>query len=153
MSIKLFGNSRAPRLQKNEKKKAKVKTKRTALDRVISLFLALVTLESLYCTAVFSNIPVIADYRTRFIATAMETMRHRWIATSLFPPAVVKAVTDQMAATQEAQIGVNSNWNQGTTQDENKAAAPETEEPVAEETTAAQEDAAEVPEDQTETAE
>ena len=61
MSIKLFGNSRAPRLQKNEKKKAKVKTKRTALDRVISLFLALVTLESLYCTAVFSNIPVIAE--------------------------------------------------------------------------------------------
>ena len=132
MSIKLFGNSRAPRLQKNEKKKAKVKTKRTALDRVISLFLALVTLESLYCTAVFSNIPVIADYRTRFIATAMETMRHRWIATSLFPPAVVKAVTDQMAATQEAQIGVNSNWNQGTTQDENKAAAPGTEEPESE---------------------
>ena len=104
MSIKLFGNSRAPRLQKNEKKKAKVKTKRTALDRVISLFLALVTLESLYCTAVFSNIPVIADYRTRFIATAMETMRHRWIATSLFPPAVVKA---------ESGPGTGVRWRTG----------------------------------------
>ena len=105
MSVKLFGNSRAPRLQKDVKKKTKTKTKRTVLDRII------------------------ADYRTRFIATAMETMRHRWLATAFFPPAVVKAVTDQMAATQEAQIGVNSEWNKGTKLDEAaKAAADEEEE-------------------------
>ena len=114
MSVKLFGNSRAPRLQKDVKKKTKTKTKRTVLDRIVSLFLVLVTLEAMYCTVAFSNIPIIADYRTRFIATAMETMRHRWLATAFFPPAVVKAVTDQMAATQEAQIGVNSEWNKGT---------------------------------------
>ena len=128
MSVKLFGNSRTPRLQKDVKKKAKAKTKtkRTALDRIVSIFLVLVTLEALYCTAVFSNIPFISDLRTRYIATAWETMNHRWLATAFFPPAVVKAVTDQMAATQEAQIGVNSNWNQGTKQDENQPAKPET---------------------------
>ena len=120
MSVKLFGNSRNPRLQKDVKKKTKTKTKtkRTALDRIVSLFLALVTLEAMYCTAVFSNIPFISDLRTRYIATAWETMNHRWLATAFFPPAVVKAVTDQMAATQEAQIGVNSNWNQAKKQDE-----------------------------------
>ena len=42
---------------------------------------------------------------------------------------MVKAVTDQMAATQEAQIGVNSEWNKGTKLDETaKAAADEEEE-------------------------
>ena len=129
MSVKLFGNSRAPRLQKDVKKKTKTKTKRTVLDRIVSLFLVLVTLEAMYCTVAFCNIPIIADYRTRFIATAMETMRHRWLATAFFPPAVVKAVTDQMAATQEAQIGVNSEWNKGTKLDETaKAAADEEEE-------------------------
>ena len=128
MSVKLFGNSRAPRLQKDVKKKTKTKTKRTVLDRIVSLFLVLVTLEAMYCTEAFSNIPIIADYRTRFIATAMETMRHRWLATAFFPPAVVKAVTDQMAATQEAQIGVNSEWNKGTKLDETAKAADEEEE-------------------------
>ena len=134
MSIKLFGNSRSPRLQKDIKKKtkAKTKTKRTALDRIVSILMVLVTLEALYCTAVFSNIPFIADLRTRYIATAWETMNHRWLATAFFPPAVVKAVTDQMSATQEAQIGVNSNWNQGTkktTQQEQKPGQEPEQEP------------------------
>ena len=129
MSVKLFGNSRAPRLQKDVKKKTKTKTKRTVLDRIVSLLLVLVTLEALYCTAAFSNIPFIADLRTRYIATAWETMNHRWLATAFFPPAVVKAVTDQMAATQEAQIGVNSNWGQGSKQDITQPAAEKEEEP------------------------
>ena len=114
MSVKLFGNSRNARLinEKSQKPK-KAKTKRTALDRIISILLIVVTLQALYCTAVFSNIPFIAKYRTMYIQTAMQTMRHQWLATKLFPPAVVNAVTDQMNKAKEAQIGVNSNWNQG----------------------------------------
>ena len=114
MSVKLFGNSRNARLidQKSQKPK-KTKTKRTALDRIISILLVIVTLEALYCTAVFSNIPFIANYRTRYIATAMQTMRHQWLATAFIPPAVVNAVTEQMEEAKEAQIGVNSNWNMG----------------------------------------
>ena len=120
MSVKLFGNSRAPRLQKDVKKKTKTKTKRTVLDRIVGLFLVLVTLEAMYCTVAFSNIPFISKYRTMWISTAMQTMRHQWLATSFFPPAVVKAVTDQVAAAQEAQIGVNSSWNQATKQDDSQ---------------------------------
>lgn len=114
MSVKLFGNSRNARLidQKSQKPK-KTKTKRTALDRIISILLVLVTLEALYCTAVFSNIPFIAKYRTSYIVTAMQTMRHQWLATAFIPPAVVNAVTEQMDEAKEAQIGVNSNWNIG----------------------------------------
>ena len=90
MSVKLFGNSRNARLI-NEKspKPKKAKTKRTALDRIISILLIVVTLQSLYCTAVFSNIPFISKYRTIWIETAMQTMRHQWLATRLIPPAVV----------------------------------------------------------------
>ena len=114
MSVKLFGNSRNARLinQKSQKPQ-KTKTKRTALDRIISILLVIVTLQALYCTAVFSNIPFIAKYRTIWIETAMTTMRHQWLATAFIPPAVVNAVTDQMNEAKEAQIGVNSNWNIG----------------------------------------
>lgn len=113
MRIKLLGNSHTPRLQKDGKKPAKTGTKRTALDRIISFFLALVTLEAMYCTVAFSNIPFISKYRTMWISTAMSTMRHQWLATAFFPPGVVNAVTDQISKGQQAQIGVNSNWNQG----------------------------------------
>ena len=113
MSVKLFGNSRNARLINQSKKPKKTKTKRTALDRIISILLVIVTLEALYCTAVFSNIPFIANYRTRYIVTAMQTMRHQWLATAFIPPAVVNAVTEQMDEAKEAQIGVNSNWNMG----------------------------------------
>ncbi len=128
MSIKLFGNSRSPRLQKDKKSKAKAKTKRTALDRIVSLLLVLVTLEAMYCTAAFSNIPFISKYRTIWIETAMSTMRHQWLATAFFPPAVVKSVTDQVAAAQESQIGVNSSWNQSSKTGKNQTQTPGTEE-------------------------
>ena len=113
MSVKLFGNSRNARLINESKEPKKTKTKRTALDRVISIFLVIVTLQALYCTAVFSNIPFISKYRTIWIETAMQTMRHQWLATKFIPPAVVGAVTEQMDKAKEAQIGVNSNWNIG----------------------------------------
>lgn len=114
MSVKLFGNSKRARLQNRPKKEKKKKEKRTVLDKIVSVFLVLVVLESLYCTAVFSNIPFIANYRTIWIETAMSTLSHQWLATYFFPPAVVSAVTDQVSKAQEGQIGVNSSWNLGT---------------------------------------
>lgn len=114
MSIKLFGNSKNARIVKNGKKKEpKKKEKRTALDRVIAVFLVIVMLEALYCTAVFSNISFIAKYRTIWIETAMSTMSHHWLATYFIPPAVVNAVTEQVDEARAAQVGVNSNWNKG----------------------------------------
>lgn len=114
MSVKLFGNSRRARLQNRPKKEPKKKEKRTVLDRIISIVLVIVMLEAIYCTAVFSNIPFIANYRTIWIETAMSTLSHHWLATYFIPPAVVSAVTDQVAKAQEGQIGVNSSWNQGS---------------------------------------
>ncbi len=113
MSIKLFGNSKNARLQKNVKREPKKKEKRTALDRVISILLVVVMLEAIYCTAVFSNISFIAKYRTIWIETAMSTMSHHWLATYFIPPAVVNAVTEQVEQAKAGQVGVNSNWNQG----------------------------------------
>ena len=114
MSIKLFGNSRNARLAKDSRKREpKKKEKRTALDRVISIFLVIVMLEAIYCTAVFSNISFIAKYRTIWIETAMSTMSHHWLATYFIPPAVVNAVTEQVDEARAAQVGVNSSWNKG----------------------------------------
>jgi len=114
VSIKLFGNSKNARIVKNGKKKEpKKKEKRTALDRVVAVFLVIVMLEALYCTAVFSNISFIAKYRTIWIETAMSTMSHHWLATYFIPPAVVNAVTEQVDEARAAQVGVNSSWNKG----------------------------------------
>ena len=78
MSVKLFGNSRNARLiNQKSKKPKKAKTKRTALDRIISILLIVVTMQALYCTAVFSNIPFIAKYRTIWIETAISGLPPR----------------------------------------------------------------------------
>lgn len=103
------------------------KRKRTALDRIVALFLVLVTLEGIYCTAAFSNIPFIKKYRSLWIETAMSTMSHHWLATAFFPPAVVKEVTDRMAAARESQIGLSTGW--GDEADSTEAVKPEEEGP------------------------
>ena len=113
MNIKLFGNSRNARLQKDVKREPMKKEKRTVLDRIISIVLVVVMLEAIYCTAVFSNISFIAKYRTIWIETAMSTMSHHWLATYFIPPAVVNAVTEQVDKARAAQVGINSSWNQG----------------------------------------
>lgn len=129
MSVKLFGNSKRARLQRSAKKEPKKKEKRTALDRIITAFLVVVMLESLYCTAVFSNIPFIANYRTIWIETAMSTLSHHWLATYFIPPAVVTAVTDQVEKAQEGQIGINSSWNQGSKEKPQKLQKENAEQP------------------------
>ena len=129
MSVKLFGNSKRARLQKGAKKSPEEPKKHKVLNRIIIIFLVIVLVESLYCTAVFSNISVIAHYRTIWIETAMSTLSHQWLATSFIPPAVVKAVTDQVSKAQEAQIGISSAWNQGSKDVPQEPATPVPKEP------------------------
>lgn len=58
----------------------------------------------------FSNISFIATARHILIETAMSTMRHQWIATSLFPRSVVDKVMNKVNAARDEQIGLESTW-------------------------------------------
>ena len=59
----------------------------------------------LYLAAVFSEIPIIKEYREIWITTAMSTMRHQGLATYYFPSSIVEQRMQQLHDAQQAQIG------------------------------------------------
>ncbi len=76
-----------------------------------NLLLAVLLLAGLYCTAVFSNIPFIAKWRTIYIETAMSTMTHQWLATAFIPPSVIAEVENNREKQENNQLNLESNWN------------------------------------------
>nr|WP_312576180.1 phosphodiester glycosidase family protein [Sedimentibacter sp.] len=71
----------------------KEKKIRKSIIRFTAVFLS--TFLLLYLTAIYSNIPFIAKYRTLYIETAMSTMTHQWLATSFIPKSVIDAAINQ----------------------------------------------------------
>jgi len=94
------------------KKAKKPKKKKSLGHRLLILFLVLAILAGLYLTAVYSDIPFIAKWRTAYIQTAMNTLSHQWLATAFIPRSVIDKVVAEMEAAREAQIGVNSEWDE-----------------------------------------
>lgn len=94
------------------KKAKKPKKKKSLGRRLLILFLVLAILAGLYLTAVYSDIPFIAKWRTAYIQTAMNTLSHQWLATAFIPRSVIDKVVAEMEAAREAQIGVNSEWEE-----------------------------------------
>ena len=91
-------------------RRKKRKKRKTFGQRLGRFVVVLALLFAMYLTAVFSNIPFIAKWRTIYIQTAMATMRHQWLATAFIPHSVIDKVMADVAASREAQIGVNSEW-------------------------------------------
>lgn len=101
------------------KKAKKPKKKKSIGRRLLILFLVLAILAGLYLTAVYSDIPFIAKWRTAYIQTAMNTLSHQWLATAFIPRSVIDKVVAEMEAAREAQIGVNSEWDEGESESRN----------------------------------
>ena len=101
------------------KKAKKPKKKKSVGRRLLILFLVLAILAGLYLTAVYSDIPFIAKWRTAYIQTAMNTLSHQWLATAFIPRSVIDKVVAEMEAAREAQIGVNSEWDEGESESRN----------------------------------
>ena len=101
------------------KKAKKPKKKKSLGRRLLILFLVLAILAGLYLTAVYSDIPFIAKWRTAYIQTAMNTLSHQWLATAFIPRSVIDKVVADMEAAREAQIGVNSEWDEGESESRN----------------------------------
>ena len=62
----------------------------------------------LYLAAVFSEIPIIKEYREIWITTAMSTMRHQGLATYYFPSNIVEQRMEQLHEALDSQIGENT---------------------------------------------
>ena len=105
------------------KTKRRRKKKKSFGRRLGKTVVTLAVLFAIYLTAVFSNIPFIAKWRTIYIQTAMATMNHQWLATAFIPHSVIDKVMADVAASREAQIGVNSQW---ADEDDEDDAEPDT---------------------------
>ena len=81
--------------------------------KILAALLALILMaECLYCVAVFTDwVPGLTTLRRLYIETAMSTMNHKWLATSLIPADVVQEVLDDLERSRTGQLGLNSgNW-------------------------------------------
>ena len=108
--MKLFGSSRGgARVAKRGKKSKKEKQKKPL--KVLAIVLTvLLCLEGLYFLCIYSNIPFIVKYRTLYINTAMNTMRHQWLATYFIPEDVIAKVRYEYGLEIAKSNGKESQW-------------------------------------------
>jgi len=146
--IKLFGNNRS---RPNAGPKAGVRAaargkKPSGLKAATVVLSILAALECLYFVCVYSKIPFIAKWRDIYIQTAMSTMRHQWLATSLIPSKVINEVMVKSAEARNDQIGMESTWKPEAAQPNAPEADPKPEpavtKPVVEEDPADKEEEA-----------
>ncbi len=74
-------------------------------------------LECIYCVAVFTDwVPPLTALRNQFIETALGTMNHKWLATTLIPGDIVTEVQKGMEQDRLDQEGQNSSgWEPADT--------------------------------------
>lgn len=112
--IKLFGNKRSgSRLAKNRKAYAAAAApakRRSPLKPVAIVLSVLLVIEVCYFVCVYSQIPFISKWRTIYIETAMDTLNHKWLATSIIPDDIIQEVMDQRKEALSQQIGMSSEW-------------------------------------------
>ena len=107
--VKLFSSAHGARLAKRGKKPKTPRQKKPL--KVLAIVLAvLLLLEGLYFLCVYSNIPFIKKYRTIYINTAMNTMRHQWLATYFIPDNVIDKVRYEYGLQVAASNGKESQW-------------------------------------------
>ena len=89
----------------------------------IRSLVTLVVLVVLYLTAVYSNIPFIAKWRTIYIETAMSTMNHKWLATYFIPKSVIDEVMAKRQKEFDKQANLQSSW--GTEEEDSETETEE----------------------------
>ena len=92
VSTKTTDRNTSAKTVQNKKRK---KDKANIIMRVTTVLVICLTLViSMYALVVFGNVPFITKWRNMWIETAMTTDQHKWLATSLFPEALINEVMD-----------------------------------------------------------
>ncbi len=113
--IKLFGSKRSgSRLARNRKhyhSSTSVQAKRrNPLKPLAIVLFCILFIEICYFTCVYSQNAFITKWRTIYIETAMDTLSHKWLATSIIPEDIIQDVMDQRKEALSQQIGLSSGW-------------------------------------------
>ena len=108
--LKLFGSARGGARVAKRGKKEKPARQKKPLKALAIVLTVLLCLEGLYFLCIYSNIPFIVKYRTIYINTAMNTMRHQWLATYFIPDNVIDKVRYEYGLQVAASNGKESQW-------------------------------------------
>ena len=106
-------------VSESEEPKKKNRLKKWGIRSLVTL----VVLVTLYLTAVYSNIPFIAKWRTIYIETAMSTMNHKWLATYFIPKSVIDEVMAKRQEEFDKQANLQSSW--GTKEEDSETETEE----------------------------
>ncbi len=102
-----------------------------SVSRRIKLYFTIIILLGLtvfYPFVVYSTNSLVSELRTLWIATAMETMTHQWLATAFFPEDMVTEVVEARKQMFESQKDLQSVWTQAEEPTVKAAEEPLTEE-------------------------
>ena len=113
--VKLF-SSTGTRVARRSGKPKKQKVKKPLKTLAIWL-LVILCLEALYFFCVYTNNSFVKKWRTIYINTAMDTMRHQWLATYFIPKDVIDEVRYEYGLFKAATVGKESNANWGKKDD------------------------------------
>ena len=132
--LKLFGSARGGARVAKRCKKEKPARQKKPLKALAIVLTVLLCLEGLYFLCIYSNIPFIKKYRTIYINTAMNTMRHQWLATYFIPDNVIDKVRYEYGLQVAASNGKESQWgNAGASAEVTKPTVNEIEAEIVEE--------------------
>ena len=82
--------------------------------KTLAIILAvLLCLEGLYFFCIYSQNAFITKWRTIYINTAMNTMRHQWLATYFIPADIIQEVRYEYGLAIGSAVGKESGWSKG----------------------------------------
>ncbi len=80
--------------------------------KILALVLGCVLfVELCYFFCVYSQSAFVSKWRTIYIETAMDTLNHKWLATSIIPDDIIQEVMNQRKQALSEQIGLSSGWD------------------------------------------
>ena len=108
--MKLFGSAKGGARVAKRSKKTKADKPKKPLKVLAVVLTVILCLEGLYFLCIYSNIPFIKKYRTIYINTAMNTMRHQWLATYFIPAEIIDQVRYEYGLEIAKSVGTESQW-------------------------------------------
>ena len=111
--VKLFSSSGGARVARRSGRQKRQKVKKPLKTLAIWL-LVILCLEGLYFFCVYTNNAFVKKWRTIYINTAMDTMRHQWLATYFIPKDVIDEVRYEYGLVRAQTVGVESTWGKNS---------------------------------------
>ena len=101
--------------KQNKKSKASKKMQPQKKHRGLSIFahvllIICALLSAFYLSVLYAPIPALTNLRNMYVQAGMSTLNHKWLVTAIVPGEIIDEVMLAQHESENAQIGVQSNW-------------------------------------------